>query len=138
MSQLDIYRLKFGLNGNKIKLETIDEVRAPNPKGIAHPAEPVATGIIGFWVDVQDARQQTIYRQFINKGLPINVDFTCRDWSQLRRKKFNVVVEIPMLYNAHSIVLFEQYLASPADKCLQRRKHLTAFLPQKGLSSQAV
>jgi hypothetical protein len=138
MSQLDIYRLQFGLTGNKIKLETIEELRAPTPKGVAHPAEPVATGIIGFWVDVQDARQQTIYRQFINKGLPINADFTCRDWSQLRRRKFRVEVQIPVLYNAHSIVLFEQYLARPADRNLQRRKHLTAFLPQKGLSSCAV
>ncbi|MEY4590446.1 MAG: hypothetical protein RL497_2522 [Pseudomonadota bacterium] len=138
MSQLDIFRLHFGLVGNKIKLETIDELRAPPPSGVPHPAEPVATGIIGFWVDVQDARQQTIYRRFINKGLPINADFTCRDWSQLRRKKFRVSVEIPVLYRAHSVVLFEQYLASPTDKALQRRKHLTAFLPQKGVSSYAV
>ncbi|HEY6528945.1 MAG TPA: hypothetical protein VIZ65_09650 [Cellvibrionaceae bacterium] len=138
MSQLDIYRLQFGLTGNKIKLETIEELRAPIPKGVAHPAEPVATGIIGFWVDVQDARQQTIYRLFINKGLPINADFTCRDWSQLRRKKFRVEVQIPVLYNAHSVVLFEQYLARPEDRNLQRRKHLTAFLPQKGMSCCAV
>lgn len=138
MHQLEIYRLQFGLNGNKIKLESIEERRAPIPRGVPHPADPVATGIIGFWVDVLDARQQTIYRQFINKGLPINADFTCRDWSQLRRRKFRVEVQIPVLYNAHSIVLFEQYLAAPEDRNLQRRKHLTAFLPQKGVCSQAV
>lgn len=138
MSQLEIYRLKFVLTGNKIKLDDIKELRAPKPRGVMHPAEPVATGIIGFWVDVQDSRQQTIYRQFINKGLPINADFTCRDWSPLRRKKFSVEVEIPVIYNANSLVLFEQYLASPNDKCLQRRKHLTAFFPQKGMSCQAV
>jgi hypothetical protein len=138
MIQREIYHLQFGLNGNKIKLESIQERRAPVPRGVPHPAEPVATAIIGFWVDVLDARQQTIYRQFINNGLPINADFTCRDWSQLRRRKFRVDVHIPVIYNAHSLVLFEQFLAQPEDRCLQRRKHLTAFLPQKAVCSQAV
>ena len=138
MSYLDIYSLQFVLAGNKIKLECIEERKAPIPKGVAHPAEPVSTGIIGFWLDVLDGRQQTIYRRFIHKGLPINAEFICRDWSLVRRKKCRVAVEIPVLYNAHSVVLFEQYLARPDDKSLQRRKHLTAFLPQKGLVCRAV
>ena len=115
MHQLDIYRLQFGLNGNnKINWN-------PSRSGASFPVV-CRTGRTGryrnyrFWVDVLDARQQTIYRQFINKGLPINADFTCRDWSQLRRRKFRVEVQIPVLYNAHSIVLFEQYLAQPEDR----------------------
>ena len=136
MHQLDIYRLQFGLNGNKIKLESIEERRAHSP-WCAAPGRTGRYRNYRFWVDVLDARQQTIYRQFINKGLPINADFTCRDWSQLRRRKFRVEVQIPVLYNAHSIVLFEQYLAQPEDRSLQRRKHLTAFC-HKGVCSQAV
>ncbi len=138
MSLNQVYRITLSLNGSKLQLQSLNLVQAPSPHGVADPAEPVATGIIGFWLDVQDSRQQTLYRRFIHSGLPLNAEHTCKDWSGLRRRKFRFSLDVPVLPNGHSLVLFEQYQASPKERRLERRRHITTFLPQSSLQAVAV
>ena len=137
MSSKHVINITLSLNGNKFYLDRLDVKSAPPPTGVANPNEPVPTGIIGYWVDILDNRQQTLYRRFIHNGLPLNPDFTCRDWSLLRRRKFRFAIQVPALPNAHSVVLFAQYQASPADKKIQRRRHLNTFLEQTRIQELA-
>jgi hypothetical protein len=137
MSHTRIINLTVSLNGSKFYLDRLDVQQAQAPRGVADPSEPVATGIIGYWVDIMDNRQQTLYRRFINHGLPLNPDFTCRDWSALRRRKFRFSIQLPALANAHSVVLFEQYQPSPSDKRIQRRRHINAFVEQTRIQELA-
>jgi hypothetical protein len=138
MNDRDAYRITLSLNDDKLQLVSLGEIPLPAPQGVSRPEEPVATGIIGYWVELQDARQQSLYRRFIHKGLPLNLHYTCGQWSALRRRKFRVSLDVPQLPQAHALVLFEQYLESPQAKTLQRKRHITVFLPQPALQQQAV
>lgn len=111
------------LKGNEIVVDGLIRLSGPNPPGQISLTDEVPASIIGHWVEISTANSEVIYRRYVQKSLPLNLEHAD---SRLQRiyahEKYRILV--PDLPKGHILILYEQSLPKPGTKIPLKRTRL--------------
>lgn len=120
---IPLFQLDLSFNYGSIVVESIDKLRGPPPAGQINTKESVPSSIIGHWLDLNSRCGETLYRRYIQRGVPINLDN-----AQGRQRRLYALtrycLRVPVLPEAVCLVLYEQSRPNPGHEELVRRARL--------------
>lgn len=122
-----LLRIGLKLRDGKIVVEEVSRTLGHRPPGEIKLHEDVPASIIGHWIEIAARDGAVIYRRYVQKSLPFNMENAD---SRLQRiyslEKYHILV--PDLDEGNSLTLFEQSLPAPGSKTPVRKARLNLGL----------
>lgn len=122
-SRIALLRISLKLRDGKIVVEEVSRTPGHKPPGEIRLDEDVPASIIGHWIEITDTDGAVIYRRYVQKSLPFNMENAD---SKLQRiyslEKYHILV--PDLEAGSLLTLYEQSLPAPGTKTLVRKTRL--------------
>ena len=121
--------LRISLKQEKgiVTVTQVYRTQGPKPQGEAKIHEDVPASIIGHWIEISTDKGDVIFRSYVRRGLPFNMEKTD---VKLRRiySHEHYHLMIPDLPEGRTLTLYEQSRPAPEIKSPQRKTRLTLNL----------
>lgn len=122
MNNGKVFRIRLKANHKAFQIQKFETADGQAPGDSINLDEPVAAGVIGYWIDLVGQDCEVLYRRFIH-NLPLNLPHSWQHWGKRQRNRANYCIEIPALPDAQYVNLYEQRIPSPQQRKPERQKH---------------
>lgn len=124
---ITLLNISLKLRDGKICVDEVYRTSGSRPPGEIKLDDDVPASIIGHWIEVTSKNGEVIYRRYVQKSLPFNMENID---SRLQRiyslEKYHI--QVPDLAEGATLTLFEQSLPAPGNKTPVRKTRLTLGL----------
>ena len=120
---IPLLRISLKLRDGKIVVDEVYRTMDSKPSGEIKLGDDVPASVIGHWVEITANSGEVIYRQYVQKNLPLNAENVD---SRLQRiyslEKYRI--QVPDLPAGSMLTLYEQSLPAPGSKTPIRKIRL--------------
>lgn len=121
--RIPLLRISLKMKDGKITVEEVYRTSGYKPAGEIGLEDEVPASIIGHWVEITSLEGKVVYRRYVQKSLPFNMENAD---SKLQRiyslEKYRILV--PDLPEGHLLTLYEQSIPAPGYKLPERKTRL--------------
>lgn len=115
--------ISLKIKSGKIAVEEVYRTQGYKPAGEISRDKDVPASIIGHWVEILSKDNKLIYRRYVQKSLPFNLENVDSKMQRIYSlEKYHILV--PDLPNGSTLALFEQSLPAPGARSPQRKLRL--------------
>lgn len=133
-----VYKLELAIADSAIKVQGIKTQQGRAPSGVSEPSKAVEPAVIGYWIELLDQHNCTLYRRFIHNQLPLNIPHMCKNWSKRRQHRTRFEITLPACKGITHARLYEQCLRNQQDKQPRCVCHLDLALQDGHIQSNAL
>lgn len=121
--RIPLLRISMKMRDGKIAVEEVFRTSGYRPAGEIGLEDEVPASIIGHWIEITSLEGKVIYRRYVQKSLPFNMENAD---SRLQRiyslEKYRILV--PDLPEGNLLTLYEQSIPAPGCKVPERKMRL--------------